>query len=201
MRRLAGLLLAGGQSRRMGGGDKCLLPLGGKPVLAHVISRLQPQLKVLALNANGDPARFRAFGLPVIPDSLPGNLGPLAGVLAGLEWAQTQGNIDSLLTVPTDAPFLPPDLAQRLCAARDQGDADMATVSSFGQRHPVIGLWPVSAAADLRQALLRDGLRKVDAWTARYRLAVATYTDEPDPFFNLNRPEDLAQATRLTSPA
>ena len=197
MTRLAGLLLAGGQSRRMGGGDKCLLPFRGQTVLDHVIGRMRPQLPLLALNANGDPARFRACGLPVLPDSLPGNLGPLAGVLTGLEWAAAQGGIDSLVTVPTDAPFLPADLAQRLLAARDREGADMATASSQGRTHPVIGLWPVSAAGDLRRALLRDGVRKVDAWTARYRLAVADYTGQPDPFFNLNRPEDLARAAGL----
>lgn len=193
-----GLLLAGGLSRRMGGGDKCLRPLGGQPVLAHIIERARPQVSALVINANGDPARFASFGLPVVADTIDGFAGPLAGVLTGMEWAATHhAGAAWLATFATDAPFFPQDLVARLQEAVAREGADMACARSDGQDHPVFGLWPVRLAADLRRAM-EEGVRKVDLWTARYRLAVAEFAVQPfDPFFNANRPEDLAEAERL----
>ena len=197
--RVAGVLLAGGLSRRMGGGDKALLELGGETILARVIGRVRPQVTVLALNANGDPARFEAYGLPVIADVVEGFAGPLAGVLTGLEWAAEHApDCQWLASFATDAPFLPPDLVAGLMAAVARDGADMACAMSAGRHHPVFGLWPVGLAAELRHALVDEEVRKVDVWTARYRLAVAEFACPPvDPFFNANRPDDLAQAEAL----
>ena len=196
--RTEGVLLAGGLARRMGGGDKCLRPLGGRPLLAHIVERARPQVAALAINANGDPARFAAFGLPVVADTIAGFAGPLAGVLAGMEWAaQRHAGAEWLATFATDAPFFPRDLVARLHAAVARAGADMACARSDGQDHPVFGLWPVRLAVDLRRAM-DEGVRKVDVWTGRYRLAVAEFPAQPfDPFFNANRPEDLAEAERL----
>lgn len=194
-----GVLLAGGRARRMGGGDKCLRPLAGRPLLAHVVGRVAPQVGRLMLNANGDPARFAAFGLPVSADLLPGALGPLAGVLTGMAWAAANApDARWILTVATDAPFLPADLAERLHAAVRRDGADMACAASGGRHHPVIGLWPVGLRSALEAALRDEGITKVDRWTARYRLAVADFdVGPPDPFFNANRPEDLETAEKL----
>jgi molybdopterin-guanine dinucleotide biosynthesis protein A len=197
--RVAGLLLAGGQSRRMGGGDKALRPLGGMALLDRVIERLQPQVDALVLNANGDPARFARFGLPVVSDSVPGFAGPLAGVLAGLDWAASQ-RPDCLYigSVATDAPFLPADLVARLAAELEAAHADLACAASGGRAHPVFGLWPVRLREDLRRAVVEEEIRKVDLWTARYRLVTVSFADRPvDPFFNANRPEDLDTAAAL----
>jgi molybdenum cofactor guanylyltransferase len=193
-----GLLLAGGLSRRMGGGDKCLRPLGGKPMLAHIVERAQPQVSALVINANGDPARFAAFGLPVAADVIEGFAGPLAGVLTGMEWAAAhRPEAPWLATFAIDAPFFPRDLVSRLHDATARERADMAYARSDGQDHPVFGLWPVRLRADLRRAM-EEGVRKVDLWTARYTLAVAEFAPRPiDPFFNVNRPEELAEAERL----
>ena len=198
---VTGLLVAGGLSRRMGGGDKTLRLLAGRPVLAHVIERIQPQVRQLCLNANGDPSRFADYHLPVVPDSVEGFVGPLAGVLAGLDWtAANASGCSWLVSAPTDSPFLPRDLVRRLLAPCLAGEADMACATSNGQAHPVVGLWPVSARAELRRALVEEEIRKVDLWTARYRLAQIEFSAEPvDPFFNANRPEDLAEAERLVS--
>ena len=200
--KIAGVLLAGGQSQRMGGGDKCLRMLGGKPILAHVIERAQPQVDALALNANGDPQRFASFRLPVIADSVAGFAGPLAGVLAGLDWAaQYLPDAELVASFATDAPFFPRDLVRRLAVAMEEGGFELACAESNGQVHPVFGLWPVSLRDDLRQALA-GGLRKVDQWTARYKLVEVEFLAEPiDPFFNANRPEDLAEAERLVAAA
>jgi molybdopterin-guanine dinucleotide biosynthesis protein A len=197
--RLVGLLLAGGQSRRMGGGDKALRELAGVPLLAHVIERVRPQVEALVLNANGDPARFAGFGLPVVADGVPGFAGPLAGVLAGLDWAAAQRpDCPHVLSVATDAPFLPRDLAARLVAAMSEAGADLACAASGGRAHPVFGLWPVRLREDLRRAVVEEGVRKVDQWTARHRLVTVDFADQPvDPFFNANRPEDLEAAARL----
>jgi molybdopterin-guanine dinucleotide biosynthesis protein A len=196
---VVGLLLAGGLARRMGGGDKCLRLLAGRPILAHIVARLGPQLSRLVLNANGDPARFAAFGLPVAADSVEGFAGPLAGILAGLDWAAAQApGCPLVLSAPTDAPFLPRDLVARLLAARTAERAEIAMAASGGQVHPVVGLWPVELRRDLRHALVEEDIRKVDVWTARYRVAVVDFPAEPiDPFFNANRPEDLDRAERL----
>jgi molybdopterin-guanine dinucleotide biosynthesis protein A len=194
-----GVLLAGGQSRRMGGGDKSLRLLGGKTILERVIERARPQVAALVLNANGDPARFAAYGLPVAADVVEGYAGPLAGVLTGMEWARANApEAHWLASFATDAPFLPVDLVEKLGAAVADEGADMACAASAGRSHPVFGLWPVALADDLKRAMVEEGVRKVDIWTARYRLVTVNFPAEPvDPFFNTNRPEDLAEAERL----
>ena len=196
---IAGVLLAGGLSRRMGGGDKCLRPIGGRTILEHIVERVRPQVMHLVLNANGDPSRFDAFGLPVIGDSVEGFAGPLAGVLSGLEWTRRHApGCDWLASFPTDSPFLPRDLVKRLADAAARTGADLACAASGGRSHPVIGLWCVRLAGDLRRAMVDEGIRKVDAWTARYRLEQVPFPVEPfDPFFNTNRPEDLEAAESL----
>jgi molybdopterin-guanine dinucleotide biosynthesis protein A len=194
-----GLLLAGGQSRRMGGGDKALRLLGGRTLLDHVVERLRPQVAALVLNANGDPARFARFGLAVAADSVAGFAGPLAGVLAGLDWATAyRPDCSHVASVATDAPFLPADLVARLAAGLDEAQADLACAASSGRAHPVFGLWPVRLREELRRALTVEDIRKVDVFTGRYRLATVSFPDAPiDPFFNANRPEDLDAAAAL----
>lgn len=194
-----GVILAGGLSRRMGGGDKSLKRVGGKTILGRVIERLGPQCKALVLNANGDPGRFAAFGLPVVADSVEGFVGPLAGILAGLDHAaERHPGIEWIVTAAADGPFLPHDLVARLHAARKAEQADLACAASGGWSHPVIGLWPVRLRGELRRALVDEEMRKIDRWTARYRLATAIWPTEPvDPFFNANEPADLEEAERL----
>jgi molybdopterin-guanine dinucleotide biosynthesis protein A len=198
---IVGLLLAGGLSRRMGGGDKALRPLGERTLLDHVIDRVRPQVTTLVLNANGDPARFAGFDLPVVPDSVPDFAGPLAGVLAGFDWAVAyRPDCDLVLSVPTDAPFLPRDLVARLHAGLEREDAELACAASDGQPHPVVGLWPIRLREALRRAVIDEKIRKVDVWTGRYRLATVPFDEEipgVDPFFNANRPEDLERAAAL----
>ena len=196
---IVGLLLAGGLSRRMGGGDKALQLLAGVSLLDRVIERVQSQVVSLVLNANGDPTRFARFGLPIAADSVAGFAGPLAGILAGLDWAAAhRPDCPLIVSVPTDAPFLPRDLVARLAQGLEEADADLACVASGGQAHPVIGLWPVRLRDDLRRAVDAEGIRKVDQWTRRYRLATVPFANQPvDPFFNANRPEDLAAAATL----
>jgi molybdenum cofactor guanylyltransferase len=200
-----GVLLAGGRARRMGGGDKCLRPLGDRTILAHVIERARPQVSGLLLNAHGDPARFSGFGLPVAADVVEGFAGPLAGVLTGMTWARAnRPDLPWVATIATDTPFFPRDLVALLLAAVEREGADLACAASHGRAHPVFGLWPVRVAADLRRAMLEEQIRKVDVWTARYRLIEVAFPADPtDPFFNANRPEDLAEAERLlnTPPA
>jgi molybdopterin-guanine dinucleotide biosynthesis protein A len=186
------VILAGGKASRLGGGDKALRLIGGETVLARILSRLGPAR--VALNANGDPARFAGFGLPVLPDSIPEQPGPLAGVLAAMEWAG-EGHV---LTVPGDAPFIPRDLLARLAAARDAAGAEIAVAESGGQIHPVVALWPVARATELRRAIVEEGLRKVERWLDRHRVVRVEFPVVPvDPFYNVNRPEDLAEAERL----
>ena len=196
---ILGVLLAGGLARRMGGGDKPLRLLAGRPLLDHVVERLRPQVSGLVLNANGDPARFAAYGLPIVADSIPDYAGPLAGVLAGLDWAAAhRADCPLILSAPTDAPFLPTDLVARMVATMTADGADLACAASGGQPHPVVALWPVRLRDDLRRALVDEGIRKVDVWTARYRLTTVAFADRPfDPFFNANRPEDLEAAAVL----
>jgi molybdenum cofactor guanylyltransferase len=196
---ILGLLLAGGLARRMGGGDKPLLELAGQPILDHVIARLQPQCDGLILNANGDPARFARWGLEVVADDVPGFAGPLAGILAGLDWAATnRPDVAALVSVAADTPFVPHDLVARLqAAARDQG-LPLACAASGGWTHPVVGLWPVSIRHDLRKALVDEGERKIDRFTGRHGCASTQWPTQPvDPFFNVNTPEELAEAQRL----
>ena len=196
--RIAGVLLAGGQARRMGGGDKCLRELGGETLLARAIRRLKRQVGPLVLNANGEPARFAGYGLPVAADPVEGFAGPLAGVLAGLDWAAGQTGVEWTVTVPTDAPAFPENLVPRLFAALEDEGAEIACAASGGRHHPVFGLWPVALRGALREALIGRDVRKVDVFTADYRLAVADWPAEPlDPFLNVNRPEELAEAERL----
>jgi molybdopterin-guanine dinucleotide biosynthesis protein A len=196
---VAGVILAGGLSRRMGGGDKCLRPLGGKPILAHIVERVRPQVSALVLNANGDPARFAPYGLPVASDVVEGFAGPLAGVLTGMEWAlQNAPHCRWLASFASDAPFVPRDLVPRLMEAVTVQGADLACAASGGQAHPVFGLWRIDLAPALRRALVEEKIFKVDRWTARYRLAQVDFPAQPvDPFFNTNSPEDLAEAERL----
>ena len=196
---IIGVLLAGGQSRRMGGGDKCLRALGGRPILARIIERAAPQVDRLVINANGDPARFTPFEAPVVADTVGGYAGPLAGVLAGMEWAAAQApDCAWIATFATDAPFFPDDLVARLADAISGGAADLACAASAGRRHPVFGLWPVALGPELRRCLVDEGIRKVDDWTANYNLREVEFTaDTIDPFFNVNRPEDLVAAAAL----
>jgi len=191
-----GVILAGGLASRMGGGDKGLLPLGGSTILSHVLERLKPQVAGLALNANGDPARFDAFGLPILSDSIEGYAGPLAGVLAGLDWAAGQG-ASHIVTAAADTPFLPADLVPRLLLATEREGKPIALATTENGRHPTFGLWPVALRDDLRDALA-EGVRKVVLWTDRHGTASAEFeVDRFDPFFNVNTPEDLAEAARL----
>lgn len=194
-----GLILAGGLARRMGGGDKALIEIGGKTILAHVADRLGRQCDSLLLNANGDPERFAAYRMPIVADSVPGFAGPLAGILAGLEWAaDNRPEIAWIVSLAADGPFPPRDLVARLHDERLAQGADVACAASGGWTHPVIGLWPISIAGALRSALVDEDERKIDRFTARYRVAVATWPAEPvDPFFNANTPEDVAEAQRL----
>ena len=190
------LLLAGGQSRRMGGGDKNQLYLGGKSVLQHVLDRVDRTGAPTAINANGDPRRFADYGLPVIADVVDGYAGPLAGILTGLEWmASYHPKQTHMISLATDAPFLPPDLAHRLYA-RLGSDTDIVQAQSFGQRHPVFAIWPVALIADLRRAVCYEGVRKIDHFTRRHRCGVVAFSGTPDPFLNINRPEDFVEAER-----
>jgi molybdenum cofactor guanylyltransferase len=198
-RGIPGVLLAGGLARRMGGGDKPMRTIGGLTILERVIVRLKPQCDGLILNANGDPARFAAFGLPVIADGVADFPGPLAGILAGLDWAATRRpEVSHILSAAADCPFLPRDLVARLDHARREQNAELAVAASDGQTHPVIGLWSVKLRVELRHALVKEDVRKIDRWTARYPLATVTWPTTPlDPFFNANTVEDIAEAERL----
>ena len=196
---IPGVLLAGGLARRMGGGDKPMRQIGGRSILERVIARLKPQCGELILNANGDPARFVGFGLPVIADSVGDFPGPLAGILAALDWAAAhRPGVSLVLSAAADCPFLPRDLVARLHEALLNEDAELAVAASGGQSHPVIGLWRVGLRDELRHALVQDNIRRVDRWTARYKLATVAWPTAPlDPFFNANTMEDVAEAERL----
>jgi len=196
-----GLVLAGGLARRMGGGDKPLTRIGGATILSRVLERFAPQCQRLVLNANGDPKRFAATGLPVIADDVPGFAGPLAGILAGLDWAAAHApDISFVASVPGDCPFLPRDLVTRLHQARTESGHPLACARSGEWRHPVIGLWPVALRTDLRQALTQEDMRKIELWTARHGVALMDWPDEPiDPFFNVNTPEDAVAAERIAA--
>ena len=197
---ILGLVLAGGLARRMGGGDKARIRIGGKTILERVLARLTPQCTAIILNANGDPARFADTGLPVVADSVPDFAGPLAGILAGLDWAAAHASgIADVVSVPGDCPFLPGDLVARLHAARPAVGKPLACAHSGDWRHPVVGLWPVALREDLRRAITVDDLRKIEVWTARHGVALADWPTEPvDPFFNVNTPEDVERANALS---
>ncbi|MFO7770636.1 MAG: molybdenum cofactor guanylyltransferase MobA [Roseovarius gahaiensis] len=204
-----GVILAGGKATRMGGGDKGLLPLGDGTILSNVMDRLAPQVAGMALNANGNPDRFADYGLPVLPDSIADFPGPLAGVLAGLDWAAQQG-AQTIVTVAADTPFFPRDLVARLLATaqdmphplvlaatpRPDNEQTKSLSRSGLIRHPTFGLWPVALRDDLR-AELHDGLRKVVIWTDKHAGREALFDDPNDPFFNVNTPEDLQQAQAM----
>jgi molybdenum cofactor guanylyltransferase len=196
-----GLVLAGGLARRMGGGDKTLQEIDGVPILTRVLSRFRPQCSQVVLNANGDPGRFARFGLPVVADEVQDFAGPLAGILAGLDWAAShRPELEWLASVPGDCPFLPRDLVARLHAVRLAAGTSLACAKSGDWRHPVAALWPVSLRGDLHRALHEEGLHKIEMWTGRYGVAVAEWADRPlDPFFNVNRPEDMAEAERVAA--
>ena len=199
MRGVVGLILAGGLSRRMGGGDKGLTLLGGKSVLARIIDIARPQVETLLLNANGDPERFSEYGLQVVGDVIDGFAGPLAGVLTGLEWLkQNQPDAQWLATFPSDAPFMPTNLVTRMMSEIEDQGAQMACAETNGRTHPVVGLWPVNLAGELRSAMIDEDMRKIDLWTARYTIVEVDFSCDPvDPFFNANRPEDFGEAERL----
>lgn len=194
MKQPLGVILAGGQATRMGGGDKGLLSLGNGTILSHVMARLGPQVDRLALNANGDPQRFAQLGVPVISDSITGFAGPLSGVLAGLDWAADQG-ATHIVTAAADTPFFPCDLVPHLMLAAENAGADMALARTADGRHPTFGLWPVALRDDLRGAL-QDGLRKVVLWTDNHGAATAEFPDDA-AFFNVNTPDDLAKAQAM----
>jgi molybdopterin-guanine dinucleotide biosynthesis protein A len=198
---IPGVLLAGGLARRMGGGDKPMRRIAGRTILDRVIARLKPQCDGLLLNANGDPTRFAGFGLPVIADTVENFPGPLAGILAGLDWvALNRPETSWMLSAAADCPFLPRDLVARLHHSRAQQGAQLAVAASGGQSHPVIGLWSVGLRDELRHALLVEDIRKIDRWTARYALATVSWPAEPlDPFFNANTVDDIAEAERLAA--
>jgi molybdenum cofactor guanylyltransferase len=199
--RIPGVLLAGGLARRMGGGDKPMRTIRGRTLLARAVARLVPQCDGLILNANGDPARFAAFGLPIIADGVADFPGPLAGILAALDWAAAnRPEVTWMLSAAGDCPFLPRDLVGRLHKALVDEHAELAVAASGGQSHPVIGLWRVSLREELRHALVVEDIRRIDRWTARYRLATVTWpTTTLDPFFNANTVEDIAEAERLAA--
>ena len=194
-----GVILAGGLARRMGGGDKTMRAIAGRPILDHVIERLAPQCASLILNANGDPARFDAWALPVVPDDVPDFAGPLAGVLAALDWAALHHPaIEWVVSVAGDCPFLPRDLVARMQTERALMEAELAVAASGDQSHPVVGLWKVSLRDALRHALVVEECRKIDRWTARYKLVTTQWPVTPvDPFFNANTPDDVAEAEAL----
>jgi molybdopterin-guanine dinucleotide biosynthesis protein A len=191
-----GLVLAGGLARRMGGGDKALIKVGGVAIIDRVLERLRGACQTIVLNANGDLARFARYRLPVVADSIPDFAGPLAGILAGLDWATAHAPATEwLASVPGDCPFLPRDLVARLHAARAAASSALACAQSGDWRHPVVGLWRVDLRDDLRHALAVEGLRKIEIWTARHGIALASWPDQPfDPFFNVNTPDDAATA-------
>ena len=211
--KIIAVVLAGGSARRMGSrlaaespaanqpaiGSKALLPLAGKSLLAHIIERISGQVSEIILNINGDLSAFQDFGLEIVADVVDGQAGPLAGVLTGMEWVRAyRPGVDWILTVPGDAPFLPTDLVQRFAQAVATEDAQMACASSGGRSHPVVGLWPTALGDELRVALVDRDVRKIDRWTAEYRVATVEWPTQPvDPFFNINRPRDLVEAERL----
>ncbi len=200
---VTGVVLAGGMAQRMGGGDKCLKAIAGRPLLQHVIERAAHQANPLLLNANGPAARFADFGLPIVADVVHGYAGPLAGILTALEWTRVcTDECHWVSSFASDTPFFPTDLVVRLLESVRAEDADMACAASNGRTHPVFGLWPVALADELRRALTEQDVRKIDRWTARYKVSVVEFEAVPfDPFFNVNTPGDLNRAEYLAEMA
>lgn len=200
--RIAGVILAGGLARRMGGGDKALLQVGGRSLLARVIQRLRPQVDEMVLNANGDPARFAEFGLPVVADTVEGFAGPLAGVLAGMRWAEAHG-YTHVASAAGDTPFFPEDLVAALKRAMESEGQPIAMAATQDPErglteHPTFGLWPVDLADNLEEALTVGQMRKVIVWTSRHGCARAVFEEgDKFPFFNVNTPEDIVEAERI----
>lgn len=204
---LAGVILAGGKSTRMGGGDKALAEVAGRTLIGHAIDRLLPQVGHLAINANGDPARFRALDLPVIADGLDGHLGPLAGILAGIDWAQALGGITALVSVAADTPFFPRNLVERLATAPMDRPGRIVLASSNGRTHPVFGLWPLGLRDDLHRFMRSAETYRVSTFATLHGAIAVDFpmipgeNGEMDPFFNINTPADLSRARDFASRA
>jgi len=201
--KVTGAVLAGGLARRLGHVDKALVELVGQPLLAHVLERFENQCATTIINANGEADRFLRFGLPVVADTIDEFPGPLAGVLAAMEWARAnQPEHKWVATIPVDVPFLPVDLVAQMLAHAKAAGADMVCARSNGRAHPVIGLWPVSLAENLRAAMIEEDMRKVDLWTVRFKLVKTQFDSLPfDPFFNINRPDDIEKAEKILKEA
>jgi molybdenum cofactor guanylyltransferase len=193
------IILAGGRATRMAGADKASQMLGGKPLIAHVLAALKPQCGALVINANGDAARFAALGVRIVPDDVPGFAGPLAGILAGLDYlAARYPDLNYAVSAATDTPFLPADLVAKLDAARIAAKAEIAIARSDNIVHPTFALWPLNLRADLREAIVDEDLHRVTTFFSRYRCAYADWSAEPfDPFFNVNTPDDLRIAEQI----
>ncbi|MBV1875568.1 MAG: molybdenum cofactor guanylyltransferase MobA [Cycloclasticus sp.] len=196
---IIGVILAGGLSRRMNNQNKCFIPLNGKPLFEYVLEKLSPQCDTILINSNEQNERLAAYQFPIVKDSLEGFLGPLAGILSAMEWAkQHKPESKWILTVPVDTPFLPDDLLSKLYQSVQTTHSELACACSLGRTHPVIGLWPTSLADDLRLALTKEGMRKIDLWTSRYKISQQDFNnDNLDPFFNINCNEDLIEAESL----
>ena len=197
---VVGVILAGGQSRRFGGGDKFLNKLNGKLLIEHVIDRVRSQIDHLIINSNSDAHSFENFGLSVVADSIQGYAGPLAGILSGMEWVQKNASrCEWIVTFPSDAPFIPPDCVDKMRSCANKESAEIVCAASGGRTHPVCALWQVELAGDLRKAMEDEEMRKIDLWTARHLISTVEFTDQPfDPFFNINRRQDLERAEQIS---
>ena len=197
--KVIGVILAGGQSRRFGGGDKFLKKLNGNLIIDHVINRLQSQTDELIINSNSSANLFREQGLAVVPDTIKGFAGPLAGILTGMEWVlQNRSNCEWIATFPSDAPFIPLNCVKEMQTCAKAEKSDIVCTSSGQRTHPVCGLWNVKLAPILRKGMINEGIRKIDLWTSRHQLSIIKFPDHPyDPFFNINRRDDLEQAEKI----
>jgi molybdenum cofactor guanylyltransferase len=197
---IVGVILAGGQSRRFGGGDKFLKKLNGRLLIEHVVDRVRPQIDRLIINSNSDASSFENLGLPVVADSIQGYAGPLAGILTGMEWVQKNAiGCEWIVTFPSDAPFVPLDCVDKMQSCAEKDKVEIVCAASNGRTHPVCALWQVSLAGDLRKAMENEEMRKIDLWTARHLLSTVEFSSQPfDPFFNINRREDLERAEQIS---
>ncbi len=191
-----GVILAGGQSRRFGGGDKFIKELNGEALVDRVVERVRPQTEQMIISSNSETPHLTKFGLPIVADTIHGFAGPLAGILTGMEWTrQHYPDIEWIVSFPSDAPFVPLDCVSKMLEQAQMDNAEIVCASSAGRTHPVCALWRIDLADNLRQAMEEEEMRKIDLWTARHRLSALEFSDQPfDPFFNINRPEDLEQA-------